>query len=143
MQPFALALLVVISQLTHEKSIIIHFFLVVAAIWLGMTLTVREIVRERPLYLRDRLAGLSPKAYIVGKLGIGAALAAAQGAALLLFARAIIPLFVSGEVLAYFRDTSVAVSTLIIVVASIGGALMGLTSRPVRGAAIARSSGTL
>ena len=65
-QPPILSMLVALSQ-RDRASVFPHFFLALMAIWLGMTLTVREIVRERPLYRRDRLSGLRPTAYLAGK----------------------------------------------------------------------------
>ncbi len=67
-QPFLLALLTILAQHEAPNSAPIHFFLVVAALWMGMTLTVREVVRERKLYVRDRLVALTPGAYIIGKV---------------------------------------------------------------------------
>ncbi|MEX2389763.1 MAG: ABC transporter permease [Phycisphaeraceae bacterium] len=67
LQPAVLATLVVLSQHDRDAPVYVHFFLVVSALWMGMTLTVREVVRERPLYQRDRLAGLHPDAYLIGR----------------------------------------------------------------------------
>ena len=66
-QPPVLSVLVALSQ-GSRPSIFPHFFLVLLAVWLGMTLTVREIVRERNAYRRDRLAGLRPTAFVAGKV---------------------------------------------------------------------------
>jgi hypothetical protein len=56
--------------------------MVVCAIWLGMTLTVREVVRERKLYIRDRLAGMHPLAYLLGKMAFAGLIVVFQGTAL-------------------------------------------------------------
>ena len=66
-QPPILSVLIALSQ-RDRHSVYAHTFLVLMAVWLGMTLTVREFVRERPLYRRDRLAGLRPTAYLAGKI---------------------------------------------------------------------------
>ncbi len=68
LQPPILAVLIAFSQPANAPSSYAHFFAVMAALWLGMTVTVREIVRERKLYARDRLAGLRPTAYLAGKM---------------------------------------------------------------------------
>lgn len=68
LQPVVLACLTVLSQQKQSASIHTHFFLVASSVWMGMTLTVREIVSERPLYQRDRLAGLHPYAYLFGRI---------------------------------------------------------------------------
>lgn len=67
LQPLVLATLVVLSQYNRGEDIYVHFFLIVSSLWMGMTLSVREIVRERPLYQRDRMAGLHPDAYLFGR----------------------------------------------------------------------------
>src|SRR5437588_5526795 len=54
-QPPILAILTALAGIHQPKSIGVIFFLVVCAVWLGMTLTVREVVRERKLYIRDRV----------------------------------------------------------------------------------------
>ena len=79
LQPPILAILTILASVNQYKSIAITFFLTVCAIWLGMTLTVREVVRERKLYIRDRLAGMNPLAYLLGKLAYAGAIVIVQG----------------------------------------------------------------
>ncbi|MGB4728298.1 MAG: heme ABC exporter ATP-binding protein CcmA [Thermogutta sp.] len=69
-QPVLLALLVILSQGRASKIDPILFFTVVVAIWLGMNNTVRDLVRERRQYLRDRMAGLQAEAYLAAKVSL-------------------------------------------------------------------------
>ena len=64
-QPLILGLLVCLTQYDVDKLLPVLFFAVVIAIWLGLNNSARDLVRERRHYLRDRLAGLQPSAYLV------------------------------------------------------------------------------
>lgn len=77
-QPVLLALLVILSQCRASKLDPILFFTVVVAIWLGMNNTVRDLVRQRRQYLRDRMAGLQAEAYLAAKVSIYLAIGVAQ-----------------------------------------------------------------
>jgi hypothetical protein len=81
-QPPILAILTALAGINQPKSIGVIFFLVVCAVWLGMTLTVREVVRERKLYIRDRLSGMHPLAYLLGKLAFAGCIVLVQGTVL-------------------------------------------------------------
>jgi hypothetical protein len=136
-QPFLLAGLIVFSQSTAEKSVFIHAFLVISAIWLGMTVAVREIVRERTLYLRDRLAGLQPNGYLLGKALFAAAVAAVQASLLFVTAKCSGFLFLeNGEPYTHLVTMShhllgglgiAAALGLGFILTAIGGAFIGLT----------------
>lgn len=52
--------------------------LVVGAALMGTALSVRELVVERPIYLRERAVGLSPGAYLLSKVLVLGALVAGQ-----------------------------------------------------------------
>src|SRR5437588_12912792 len=78
-QPPILAILTALAGINQPKSVGVIFFLVVCAIWLGMTLTVRAVVRERKLYIRDRLAGMHPLAYLLGKMAFAGSIVLLQG----------------------------------------------------------------
>jgi len=67
-QPAVLAVLVAVSQCGATSPNPFCLFAAVSCVWLGMTLSVRELVRERPLYARDRLAGMAPSTYLTGKI---------------------------------------------------------------------------
>ena len=55
-----------------------------AAIVLGLTLSVRDLIGERAIYRHERTAGLSPSAYLLAKIGVFGAVATAQAALLVL-----------------------------------------------------------
>lgn len=45
-------------------------FLIIGAVFMGTAATIRELVGERAIYNRERAVGLSPQAYLAGKLTI-------------------------------------------------------------------------
>lgn len=130
LQPLVLAFLVILSQHDRGGAVQVHFFLVISALWMGMTLTVREIVRERPLYQRDRLAGLHPDAYLLGRVATALVTLAAQ--VLLLYGAA------RGMVVVLFEDGPGETARLnlletawlrglsVLFLAGLGGLLIGL-----------------
>ena len=84
LQACAMGPLVALTQYHALTAVPIFFFSVVLAIWFGMNGATRELVRERKLYLRDRLAGLRPGAYLAAKAGVFLAIGLLQILALLL-----------------------------------------------------------
>lgn len=60
--------------------------LVQAATWLGMSNAVREIVKERSVFRRERATGVSITAYLVSKVAVLAAVSALQAAVLVALA---------------------------------------------------------
>ena len=66
-QPVILGVLVSLTQYDISKLLPLLFFAVVVTIWLGLNNSVRDLVRERRHYVRDRLAGLRPGAYLGAK----------------------------------------------------------------------------
>src|SRR5208283_3403330 len=83
-QPVFLGLLVVLTQYDVVKPFPILFFAVVIATWLGLNNSARDLVRERRQYVRDRLTGLRPFAYLGAKTLVHALLGLAQIAVLLI-----------------------------------------------------------
>lgn len=67
--PIALAAIIIASQALHGKDAppFINYFLSIAALWIGMSLTVREIVATRDLYAIDELSGLGKYSYFAAK----------------------------------------------------------------------------
>jgi len=127
-QPAVLAGLVIMSQQNQPRSAFVHFFLVVSAFWLGMTLTVREIVKERKLYVRDRLATLVPNAYFAGKLLYATILVAIQSLILAGIARLLVPWFVGlrhEPVLNSLSQSPLLFDWVILFFVGCGGALIG------------------
>jgi ABC-type multidrug transport system ATPase subunit len=58
--------------------------LILAAILMGLTLSVRDLVGERAIYRHEQANGLSPSAYLLAKIVVFSALAAVQSALLVL-----------------------------------------------------------
>ncbi|NLF01673.1 MAG: ABC transporter ATP-binding protein, partial [Anaerolineales bacterium] len=129
-QPIILAALTALSTHEQGRSAFIHFFLVISILWMGMTLTVREIVRERALYVRDRLAGLAPDMFLAGKLVYASVLIAAQSLVLCFTARMLAePIMTgggSGMVWDEFRGVSISRLLFGCFAAGLGGVLIGL-----------------
>lgn len=61
----------------------LFFCLCLAAVWLGCVNACREIVKERPLYRRERMVNLEIPAYVISKVQVLAAFNALQCALLL------------------------------------------------------------
>jgi ABC-type multidrug transport system ATPase subunit/pSer/pThr/pTyr-binding forkhead associated (FHA) protein len=55
-----------------------------AAILMGLTLSVRDLIGERAIYRHEQAAGLSPSAYLLAKITVFGAVAAIQSAVLVL-----------------------------------------------------------
>ncbi len=55
-----------------------------AAILMGLTLSVRDLIGERAIYRHEQAAGLSPSAYLLAKIGVFSAVAVVQSALLVL-----------------------------------------------------------
>jgi hypothetical protein len=69
-QPLVLGLLVCLTQFEVGKLVPVYFFCAVISIWLGLNNSARDLVRERRHYVRERLAGLRPGAYLGAKWGV-------------------------------------------------------------------------
>ncbi len=67
--PILLAGLITFTQSLHggESPRFINFFLTIAALWIGMSLTIREVVSTRILYAIDELSGLGKFSYFHAK----------------------------------------------------------------------------
>ena len=84
-QPVILSLLVCLTQYDVTKgTFALDFFLTVVAIWLGLNNSARELVRDRRLYIRERLAGLNWVAYLGSKATVHGLVGLAQVAVLVL-----------------------------------------------------------
>lgn len=59
-----------------------------AAILLGITLSVRDLIGERDIYRHEEAAGLSPSAYLLAKICVLGAVAVVQSAVLVLIVTA-------------------------------------------------------
>jgi hypothetical protein len=67
---------------TVSRAGLVLLVVVLGATWLGTSNAVREIVKERPIFVRERAAGLSISAYLGSKLTVLALLTALQCAAM-------------------------------------------------------------
>jgi hypothetical protein len=63
-QPVLIALLV--TWVSHDASLIL-FFAVIATLWFGCGNAAQEIVKELPMYRRERLVGLGRTTYLAAK----------------------------------------------------------------------------
>jgi ABC-type multidrug transport system ATPase subunit len=86
-QPVILAMVVCLTQFNPGRLNGLLFFTTVVACWLGMNNAVRDLVRERRNYIRERMAGLSPTSYLMAKWLVFAVLGAGQLIVFLLLVR--------------------------------------------------------
>ncbi len=73
-------------------AVLLSFLLVTASIWLGVTSSAREIVKERTIIPRELAAGVRLEAYVAAKVAVLFALAVVQVLLLVLFAVILQPL---------------------------------------------------
>ena len=66
-QPLLIGLLINLSQQVPDDLGPIFMFAVVASVWFGLNNTAREVVRDRPIYVRERFAGVTPEGYLTAK----------------------------------------------------------------------------
>jgi ABC transport system ATP-binding/permease protein len=125
-QPPCLALLIMLAQSNQPMSIGLLFFTILVSVWLGLQLTVREIVKERKLYIRDRLAGLHPNGYLLGKLLFAATVTAGQTFLLWFFIRFIAPSVVNQTASDKLHDTSIIMGFIILLLTGVGASILGL-----------------
>jgi ABC-type multidrug transport system ATPase subunit/pSer/pThr/pTyr-binding forkhead associated (FHA) protein len=75
-QPLVIAALV--AWVSNDDSLLL-FFAYVAALWFGCSNAAQEIVKEIPIYRRERTIGLNRHAYLTGKWVMLTGVTAAQG----------------------------------------------------------------
>lgn len=68
----------------RNRQATIHFLMAIAAVWFGCNNAVREIVGELPIYIRERMACLAPRNYLLSKYVFLAGLCFLQCLAMLL-----------------------------------------------------------
>jgi ABC transport system ATP-binding/permease protein len=90
----ALAVVGVWRNISNDSPAL-YFVLTLSAFFFGAINSAREIVKERPLFLREKHFNLSPWAYLVSKLRVQAILVVIQCAILAGVTRAFIPISVS------------------------------------------------
>jgi ABC-type multidrug transport system ATPase subunit len=84
---------------SNGNAIQVLLILVMGACLIGVANAVRELVKERPIYNRERAAGLSPGAYLASKLAVLGLVSAVQAVVLVLIGLAGRPLPRHGAVL--------------------------------------------
>jgi hypothetical protein len=77
-QPVFLGLIICLSQFAPTRVESLWVFAAAAAVWLGLNNTVREVVRERRHYVRERMSGVTPTGYLLSKVGLFTLVGAAQ-----------------------------------------------------------------
>ncbi len=75
-QPLVIALLV--ARATDDAALAL-FFATLSTLWFGCSNAAQEIVREVPIYRRERMVGLGRHAYLLSKFALWGALTAGQG----------------------------------------------------------------
>lgn len=106
------------SHLKHSSAVI--FMLVISGIWFGVANSAREIVKERAVYRRERVAGLDRSAYLISKLLPLAGLSGVQTLVLLLIVGAVMSWFDVGD------GASVLTLWVLLWLAALSGAALGL-----------------
>ncbi len=82
LQPLVIGLLINLSQCKPTSAVPILTFVAATATWLGLNNTARELVRERKIYVRERLLGVTPVGYLVSKVALFAGIGLVQVASL-------------------------------------------------------------
>ncbi|MBU7025634.1 MAG: ABC transporter permease, partial [Theionarchaea archaeon] len=85
-----------------EQQYQIRFALVLAAIWCGTTNAAREICKERPIYLRERMVNLRIESYVLSKVVILSLLSLVQCSILLGMTHLISPQGIHGDLVIMF-----------------------------------------
>jgi ABC-type multidrug transport system ATPase subunit len=77
-QPILIGLVINLSQVSFYRTSTVFTFAAVAAVWLGLNNTARELVRERRHYVRERLLGVTPAGHLLAKFLLFAAIGLGQ-----------------------------------------------------------------
>jgi hypothetical protein len=127
-QPLVLGGLVCMTQYRASANKSILFFLVILAIWLGMNNSIRELVRGRRLYLRDRLAGLDPRVFLASKAAVLTVIGAVQMLLLLIILKLAEHVVFTEETSSDLQRTSVVWLWIVLLVSYLGAVAMGLAA---------------
>jgi ABC-type transport system involved in multi-copper enzyme maturation permease subunit len=95
-----------------------------SACLIGAANAVRELVKERPIYHRERAAGLSPGAYLASKLTVLGVISAAQAVILVLIGVAGRPLPKHGALLTQVPLVELMLSMAVLAIASMAAGLL-------------------
>jgi hypothetical protein len=108
----------------NGNAIQVLLILVMGACLIGVANAVRELVKERPIYTRERAAGLSPGAYLASKLTVLGLISAVQAVVLVLIGLAGRPLPRHGTVLTVAPLTELMLAIAVLAVASMAAGLL-------------------
>lgn len=126
-QPIVLGALVSLTQFRANADKSVLFFAVIIAIWLGMNNSIRDFVRERRHYLRDRLAGLRPEAYFGSKAVLYGGIGIAQITLLLIVLAVGCNLVLSELAAPDLAHLSTGWLSFVLLLSYFGGLAVGLT----------------
>src|SRR5271165_5712271 len=103
---------------SNGNAIQVLLILVMGACLIGVANAVRELVKERPIYTRERAAGLSPGAYLWSKLAILGFISAVQAVVLVAIGLAGRPLPKHGVVLSAAPLVEIMLAMALLAIAS-------------------------
>ncbi|MCL4205663.1 MAG: ATP-binding cassette domain-containing protein [Pirellulaceae bacterium] len=126
LQPVLLGMLICLTQFSASRLTSLHFLCVVVALWLGMNNSARELVRDRRQYVRERLAGLRPGAYLASKAAVALLIGMIQVLLLLLIVRLGCRGILDEAPAGHLREASVVWSMLILLICFACGLGLGL-----------------
>lgn len=87
-QPLLIGLLINLAQQHPKMGMpVLSLFGVLTCIWLGLNNTAREVVRDRRLYVRERLLGVTPEGYLSSRVLLFGAVGLVQVLLLVLVVR--------------------------------------------------------
>ena len=108
----------------NGNAIQVLLILVMGACLIGVANAVRELVKERPIYTRERAAGLSPGAYLGSKLVVLGLISALQAVVLVLIGLAGRPLPRHGAVLSAAPLPELVLGIAVLAIASMTAGLL-------------------
>jgi len=109
---------------SNGNAIQVLLILVMGACLIGVANAVRELVKERPIYNRERAAGLSPGAYLASKFIVLGLISAVQAVVLVLIGLAGRPLPRHGAVLTGAPLVELMLGIAVLAVASMAAGLL-------------------
>jgi ABC-type multidrug transport system ATPase subunit/pSer/pThr/pTyr-binding forkhead associated (FHA) protein len=109
---------------SNGNAIQVLLILVMGACLIGVANAVRELVKERPIYYRERAAGLSPGAYLASKLAVLGLISAVQAVVLVLIGLAGRPLPRHGAFLTAAPLAELMLGIAVLAVASMTAGLL-------------------
>jgi ABC-type Na+ transport system ATPase subunit NatA len=108
----------------NDNAQSVLLILVMGACLIGVANAVRELVKERPIYNRERAAGLSPGAYLASKLAVLGLISAVQAVVLVLIGLAGVPLPRQGAFLTAAPLAELILGMAVLAVASMAAGLL-------------------